>query len=386
MKFVIHVIVFFIIINKLAFSQSNTKKVIVFDDVIIASNEKSKDVKAVSLFDGSLILKEVLLPILDKKTIISAKLSLESMGCKWSRVVSCFLIKKQDTVANLYYSKKNIKLPQYPQANSQYGGIVLDGEYYYPNIELIRAVTPFGIGFYNNAMLDRKPVYVPKWEQKVVWVQDVSDLVSELEGKVFLGIKIDNPDGGGFKVRLELTFTETSDPKHRTWVESVINTLPYIPEQKTPDVFSKQDVEAIVNIPKGVKNIRLKYIATGHGMQTNSDEFSKRLHLIDINGREVYRDTLWRDDCATFRRFNPHAGIWTEKIIWQGKEFQERMSSSDYSRSNWCPGSDVTPVTIPILPLPIGANSLRFSIPNARKDTSDDPNYWLVSAYLLGDY
>lgn len=93
----------------------------------------------------------------------------------------------------------------------------------------------------------------------------------------------------------------------------------------------------------------------------------------------------WRDDCASFRRFNPTSGVWTEKTTWKGEDIEERIASSDYSRSNWCPGSDVKPEIIELGTIEAGQHTFTFSIPEAQAIENDNINYWMVSAYLVYD-
>ena len=278
------------------------------------------------------------------------------------------------------------ELPPFNNNKEKIPGIVPD-QGYWPCVELLRTATPFGIGYYSDSLQNRKPVYIPFWEKQITWEADITELLTELEGEVSIGIKIDNANNGGFKTTLDLEFKENSNlfsTKPKYWIMPIINTVPYI-KQNHVDVFSRQDIEAIVDIPQGIKNVRLRYIVSGHGGHIGGDEFTKQENIIDINGKEIYRSTPWRDDCAAFRRFNPHAGIWTEKTIWKGQEIEERIASSDYSRSGWCPGSDITPVEIPIKSLLPGKNSIRFSIPKAQKNAGKNENYWLISAYLIGE-
>jgi len=102
----------------------------------------------------------------------------------------------------------------------------------------------------------------------------------------------------------------------------------------------------------------------------------------------------WRDDCASFRRFNPGSGVWLIEdtatyIDWNSwkyeeKVIEERLASSDLSRSNWCPGSVVTPLDV-ALEVTAGKHEFTFSIPDAQDIDGDKLNHWLVSAYLVWD-
>ena len=63
------------------------------------------------------------------------------------------------------------------------------------------------------------------------------------------------------------------------------------------------------------------------------------------------------------------------------KEIEERIASSDLSRSNWCPGSSVKPMVVDLGNLKAGAYTLKIKIPATPVD-GDKLNHWLVSAYL----
>ena len=80
-----------------------------------------------------------------------------------------------------------------------------------------------------------------------------------------------------------------------------------------------------------------------------------------MDGKEVYSLFLG-DDCASFRRFNPATGVWLIKRLaayisedgYKTKEVEEPLASSDLSRSNWCPGSDVLPEVVELPGLQAG--------------------------------
>ena len=117
-------------------------------------------------------------------------------------------------------------------------------------------------------------------------------------------------------------------------------------------------------------------------------------NILSVDGNVVYRFVPWRNDCASFRRFNPSTGVWLQKrtvayISRNGraeKEIEEPLGSSDLSRSNWCPGSDVTPEIIPLGDLKAGNHTLTISIPEAQSSVGNELNHWLVSAYLVWEY
>jgi hypothetical protein len=74
--------------------------------------------------------------------------------------------------------------------------------------------------------------------------------------------------------------------------------------------------------------------------------------------------------------------VWFERTYWRGDSLDERIASSDYSRSGWCPGSQVDPVRIPLGDLEAGAHELRIAVPTAQPFTESEMNFWNVAAYL----
>ena len=63
---------------------------------------------------------------------------------------------------------------------------IIPGKNYLPTIELMRFMTPFGVGHYseNDDSLSskRRPVYIPKWEKCVQWEEVFTDLYAALKG------------------------------------------------------------------------------------------------------------------------------------------------------------------------------------------------------------
>ena len=72
----------------------------------------------------------------------------------------------------------------------------------------------------------------------------------------------------------------------------------------------------------------------------------------------AFRYTLARRLWEKFRRFNPTSGVWMERTYWKETASMNAFASSDYSRSGWCPGSDVPPVRVPLGNLDAGAHEL----------------------------
>ena len=271
------------------------------------------------------------------------------------------------------------------------------GQDYVPTLELMRFMTPFGVGYYssdNDSLSSkRRPVYIPKWEKSVTWVQDITDLYPALEREAYVGIYIDTWTAEGYVASMELDVKEskiTCDVMPERRVKPLMNTVYYI-GQTYPDIFSRKDVVMDFDMPKAAKNVRLKYIVTGHGGHSGGDEFVEKRNIVSVDGKEVLNFIPWRDDCASFRRFNPATGVWLIPRVaayigdkgYTTKEIEEPLASSDLSRSNWCPGSDVMPEEAVIGDLSAGKHSFKVSIPEAQQVDGNKLNHWLVSAYLV---
>jgi hypothetical protein len=71
-----------------------------------------------------------------------------------------------------------------------------------------------------------------------------------------------------------------------------------------------------------------------------------------------------------------------ERTYWKGDSLDERIASSDYSRSGWCPGSDIPPVRVHLGNLDAGAHELSIDVPTAQLFTESEMNFWNVAAYL----
>src|SRR5699024_6216371 len=122
-----------------------------------------------------------------------------------------------------------------------------------------------------------------------------------------------------------------------------------------------------------VKDLRLRYLSTGHGGWDGGDEFNPKQNTIFIDGKKVYAYTPWRTDCATYRLENPSSG-----------NFSNGLSSSDYSRSGWCPGTTTNPVFIPLPYLTPGWHTITIAIPQGKPE-GNSFSFWNVSGVLLGE-
>ncbi len=357
-------------------------------------NEANAD-GVIRLVNGRIILKKITLPEYQRNVDVTLTVTLASNGDRWDKSGSCFVLPKESAINLLNIAKGEQKFPAVDSTKYEQLIGIVPGENYIPTIELMRFMTPFGVGYYNEHEIGqkRKPVYIDKWADCVTWSQDITDLYPTLENEAYVGVFIDTWTAEGYVVSADLDIKESQiscDALPNRKVMPLLNTVYYI-GQSYPDIFARQDLEMEFDMPKDAKNVRLKYIVTGHGGHSGGDEFVKRQNIVSIDGNEVLNFIPWRDDCASFRRFNPGTGVWLIKRLamyidkegYSEKMVEEPLGSSDLSRSNWCPGSDVVPEETLVGDLAAGKHTFKVSIPEAEPVDGHKLNHWLVSSYLV---
>ncbi|MEG1954970.1 MAG: PNGase F N-terminal domain-containing protein [Mucinivorans sp.] len=374
------------------------QKVVIFDGAAINASGVNKDFVADSVgvqhaAGGRMILKKVTFPTFKNTTRATINISLASAGDRWDKSGSCFIIPSDKANNLLEVMQGNQQFAPPTAATGSMRGVRVEGDYA-PALELMRFMTPFGVGHYSDDQLKRKPVYIAFWEPCVKWSQDISQLISCLQGQATIGVWIDSWTPEGYIVSVDVEFEQSElkcDKIKKSHVLPLLNTVYYSGSQGMPDLFAYQDIAFDFTLPKGAKNAKLYYITTGHGGHSGGDEFVKKQNIVSVDGKAVMDFIPWRDDCASFRRFNPGSGVWliprTAPYIgpegYTEKRIEESLASSDISRSGWCPGTSVTPEMVPLQNVGAGNHSLRVSIPKAQTNKGDELNHWLVSAYIV---
>ncbi len=342
--------------------------------------------------NGRLIVKRIRIPNMnDFRAQVTIRL--RSAGDPWDKAGSCFIVPVEDptivtAIRNGVFPQPSDDLNRKYLAITSYNG-------YVPAVELMRFMTPFGVGEFSDNEKYPPPIFVDGWAEYVEWNAEVTDILAACGKEVYIGIWIDTWTSQGYSVdaRIDYTPDRNRQMKGNTRLLPLLNTVFYSPQQNYPDIFARSAVDIVAELPKNARNIRLVYTATGHGGHSGGDEFTRKKHSISVDGREVYAFTPWRTDCATFRRYNPSSGVWMAKQKMRyysekdGKsvteEVQVPLASSDLSRSNWCPGSSVEPEIIPLDNVRSGIHTFTFAIPEAQAIEGDKMNFWLVSAYLM---
>lgn len=351
----------------------------------------------IRMVNGRILLKKIEIPEYKRNVTVDIKVNLASNGDRWDKSGSVFVLPKSSAINLMNIAEGKEKFPEVDSTKYENFKGIVAGENYLPTVELLRFMTPFGVGHYsgNDDVLTskRRPVYVPKWEKSVTWEQDITHLYPELEGEAYVGIFIDTWTKEGYVADVKLDIKESKiscDAMTERNVTPLMNTVYYV-GQSYPDIFSRKPVETEFTLPRDAKNVQLKYIVTGHGGHSGGDEFVEKQNIISIDGKEVLDFIPWRDDCASFRRYNPATGVWLIKRLasyisdegYKEKMVEEPLASSDLSRSNWCPGSDVIPETVHLGDLKAGSHKFKVEIKDAQPINGNELNHWLVSAYLV---
>lgn len=325
---------------------------------------------------GTVILKKVKLPAAKPGQRLFAELVQYSNGDAYDRTGSVFAIPANQPLSFLTGLQNGVQaLPVYTGRNGKkYQGVVATGNYL-PPLELMRFFTPFGVRHFNA----QAKIKGYNWADSAVYKQDISVLLPSLQGEVWIGVFIGNYDKGGHKASLQFKYYPGYDgegvAENKTWIMPIFNStnLMEMGGQEYGTMFDKDSLTVTVDVPQGVKNLKLRYLTTGHGGWGGGDEFVPKLNEIFADGKRVYHFIPWREDCATYRLLNPASG-----------NFGNGLSSSDLSRSNWCPGTITLPVEIPLPDLAPGKHTIQVAIPLGKPEGGSF-SAWNVSGVLIGD-
>ncbi len=323
---------------------------------------------------GTLIVKRMSLPKLPAHYQIFAEIRQRSNGDAYDRSASVFIIPTEKALSFKDGLTKGIEsLPTFVgKDGKEYQGIKAEKDYL-PPVELVRFFTSFGAGHFN----DRVQIDGLEWEDENYYKQEVSELRDRLRGDVLIGAFIGNYDKGGHKISMDLLAYpgdyEWKDKPLKQHSMPLFNTCNVLEMsgQNYGRMFATDTLEVEFELPDSIKNVQLRYISTGHGGWDNGDEFNPKENAIYIDGVKMFTHTPWRCDCATYREQSPVSGN-----FWNG------VSSSDYSRSGWCPGTATNPVYFDLNGLKPGKHTLRVAIPQG-KDEGESFSHWMVSGVLL---
>ncbi len=347
----------------------------IFKDQIINFSDASKSNDSILRFaNGTIAVRKVKIPEIKIGSQIFVDVTEQSNGDAYDRTGSFFMIPTDKEMSFLNGLQNGAKtLPAYNNGNGKdYQGVIAT-DHYNPVVELMRFFTPFGVKQYNTLQLKDKT-----WAENVLYRQDVSDLRSLLSGKeVWLGINIGNYDKGGHKVSANITIHSEAESKAKpTQIVPLFctNNIMEMAGQEYGTMFNNDKGLAVTFLlDQPIKNCQLRYITTGHGGWENGDEFVPKKNSIYLDGKETFRFTPWRQDCGSYRLSNPASG-----------NFPNGLSSSDYSRANWCPGTVTNPIFIDLGDLAAGSHTIQIKIPQGLPEGGSFSS-WNISGVLIGE-
>lgn len=318
---------------------------------------------------GNIILKKVNLPKGNGYYFLNLKSW--SNGDAYDRVGSVFTIPSSGKSMLDAFRLGVDSIPYFLDNHQEkYQGVV-SKENYITTTELMRFFTPFGVGYFNNL----RKIKGYNWADSVIYRQEVTALIPE-ENEMWIGVYIGNYDNGGHKVSLDLQFYPDNElPSKINWTYPLFNTVNIMEamNQNYGKMFLNDTLEVDFNILDTIADVELLYTTTGHGGWENGDEFVPKSNQIWIDNSLVFHHTPWRTDCGTYRLNNPASG-----------NFTNGLSSSDLSRSNWCPGTITPPYRIPLKGLKIGKHSIKIVIDQGKNEGTSF-SHWCVSGVLVGD-
>jgi hypothetical protein len=167
--------------------------------------------------------------------------------------------------------------------------------------EIARYITPYGKG------LDLGP-------NGFLWMFDVTDYQDLLRGQVDLAAHNRQE-----LIDLKFAFIEGTPARNPKSIRNV-----YVGNPTFSTNFESWAVPKKVYINPDAERTVVKFRLTGHGFGGNENcaEFCKKDHWLDVDGERVWKQNVWRDNCA-FNPVQPQGGTWV------------------YQRANWCPGAEV---------------------------------------------
>lgn len=325
-----------------------------------------KDGEIYNCAGGTVILKKVKLPHDISDRSVFAEVVQYSDGDAYDRTGSIFMIpttKKQSFIDALRDLKS---VPGFMADSTMYNGLVSTPDYDAP-LELMRFFTGFGVRKFNYNKVPGQ-----QWVDSVLYETEITEIAAPLTDEAWIGAYIGNWDGSGHKLSLKLRYYPNGKEKPNH-VMPLFNTVNYIEQAGQPyPIFMRNDSLTVkFRLDEPVKDAMLVYTTTGHGGWGGGDEFNRKTNTIMLDGKQVITFIPWRDDCGTYRNNNPCSG-----------NFSNGLSSSDLSRSNWCPGTVTNPEYIPLGDLSAGEHTLTVKIDQGAPAGGSN-SYWCVSGTLI---
>ncbi|NPD45389.1 MULTISPECIES: PNGase F N-terminal domain-containing protein [unclassified Lentimicrobium] len=327
------------------------------------------------LSNGTVILKKIKVPEIAKQgASVFATITNWSNGDAYDRTGSLFLITQDKEMSMLNALEDSLEvLPVFmDNMDNHYQGIISNEQYDTP-VELMRFFTSFGVSHFNHI----REIENYLWQDSVVYKQEITSVFPNDEDEVWIGVFIGNYDGGGHYVSLNLQFYPpwSEGEVAEKYIQPLFNTVNIMEMsgQNYGKLFGNDTLEMEFDLPENIENLEMLFTTTGHGGWGGGDEFNPKLNQVFIDGELVFSHIPWRTDCGTYRMSNPASG-----------NFENGLSSSDLSRSNWCPATLTPPYFINLYELKPGKHKVEVVIEQGENEGSSFSS-WCVSGVLVGE-
>lgn len=120
------------------------------------------------LVNGRILLKKITLPKYQRNIDVDIKVELASNGDRWDKSGSVFVLPKESVINLLNIAEGKQKFPEVDSTKYENMIGIVPGKDYLPTVELMRFMTPFGVGHFSapddSLSATRRPVYIPHWE------------------------------------------------------------------------------------------------------------------------------------------------------------------------------------------------------------------------------
>lgn len=328
------------------------------------------------LAGGTVLLRKVKLPDNVDNRSVFAEVVQWAQNDAYDRTGSIFMIpvRSEKSLLDALLKGSSVAcLPAFIPANDtvKYEALTSTASYTAP-LELMRFFTSFGVRGFNSSQVKGQ-----KWADSVIYKQEITNFAPLLSGEVWIGAYIGNWVDKGHNLSLKLIYYPSSGrglPSSKQIIP-LFNTVNLLEQagQKYPVFFDKSPLSVNFTLNEPLDNAMLIYTSTGHGGWGGGDEFNPKVNTIYLDQSKIYSYIPWRDDCATYRSLNPASG-----------NFSNGLSSSDLSRSAWCPGTVTNPVYVPLGNLTAGKHNIKVQIPLGKPEGSSF-SYWCISGAIVGD-
>ena len=121
----------------------------------------------IRLVNGRIILKKINVPHYERNVKVYIKTTVASNGDRWDKSGSVFVLPKKSAINLMTIAQGKNKFPAVDASKYEKLVGIVAGKDYLPTVELMRFMTPFGVGHFSGKddklSAKRRTVYIPKW-------------------------------------------------------------------------------------------------------------------------------------------------------------------------------------------------------------------------------